>query len=124
MTYIVEYFWQILATCVSPLAGFAVGQHYKVSQPERPSATRIALVAGGVTALMSSWLWPGTLEESAKIGVLFGIIQPIVVLAWFAAAKKFTPKTAESLTGSGSDLTIVPGIRIRNKREDATQPRD
>lgn len=118
------YWWHGLAVLISPLAGFMVGQFHKTTKKPKPRAHEIALVAGIATTVLTTWLWPGTLNESLKVGVLVGIVQPIIVWAWFAVAKRFAPQQAAMLAGNGDDLTIFPGVKIkRNTSEDTTQPR-
>lgn len=122
--FIVQYWWQILSVGISPLAGFALAQHFKVSQSVKPSASRIALVAGFATAVLATMLWPAGWVESAKIGVLIGVVQPFIVFVWFSLAHKFAPEQAARLTGSAEELTIIPGLKVRRKDPDITQPRD
>lgn len=81
-------------------------------------------MAGGITAILAAWLWNGSLDERAKIGVLIGIVQPIIVWCWFKAAHKFAPEQAKSLGGSNGDLTLLPWVKVKKKHTESSERED
>lgn len=109
----VVYFFNLLALLVSPIAGFAAGQWYKALHPINPPSLHTGVIAGCVTAALSTWLWPGTLNESFKIGVLVGFIQPFLVWGWFAIAARVAPEQVQSLKGRNGDITVLPWVRTK-----------
>ena len=115
----IAYFWEILALTVAPLVGFVLGQYYKVNVTPKPSAGRIATVAGGMTALGAVLCWSEnhSYEQAAKIGLFVGILQPLIVTAWLWLADKFAPKQAAMIRGSEDEVTIIPWVvkaRVKN----------
>ena len=108
----VAYFWEILALTVAPLVGFSVGQYYKASVTPKPSAMRIAMVAGGMTAVAALLCWSEnhSWEQSAKIALFVGILQPIIVTAWLLIADKFAPQQASMIRGSDDGITVIPWV--------------
>lgn len=122
--FIVQYWWHILAVCVSPLAGFAWSQMFKVSRKNKPSAYCVAIFNAVVTTVFSFILWPGDIIEKTKMALTIGSIWPFLILGWFIVAKRYAPEQYESLTGSNGDVTIMPGLKIKKKDQDITQPRD
>lgn len=120
LDFITDYFWHLMALTIAPLLGFTVGQMYKVSKNPRPGQMRIIFVAGIMTGVISFWFWPGTLDESAKIGLTTGIGGPFIVWLWFQAASRWAPDKGESLKGTNGDLTILPWVKVKKKKMDPT----
>jgi len=108
----VAYFWEILALTVAPLVGFSVGQYYKASVTPKPSAMRIAMVAGGMTSVAALLCWSEnhSWEQSAKIAAFVGILQPIIVSVWLRLADKFAPAQAAMIRGSDDEVTVIPWV--------------
>jgi hypothetical protein len=109
--------WQLAACAIAPILGFMATQLLKSYVPKKPGNQITRAFAGAVSAFFAFEFWRkgGSGDEYILAAAVF-IAQPSVVAIWFLTARRFAPKMSENLTGSNGDLTIMPGLKIRNPR--------
>ena len=110
----VKYFWQILAIGIAPVFGFALAQKVKRALRRKPSGFVIAQIAGIATALFATAAWwkaSRDVEGAILIGVLIGVLQPIVIWIWFQVAKRFAPESYENLKCGDNHKPFLPWER-------------
>ena len=121
LEFLETYFWHMAAIGVAPVLGFIVGQYQKLNRIEKgepkPTTLESAGLNGAVTFGITLWFWPGPLEEAAKIALTTGIGWPVLIWLWFTLASKWAPKHAESLKGSGNEMTILPWVKLQKKQK-------
>ena len=115
LNYIESHLWELITICVSPLLGFILAQYYKnyLRNLNKPIIlAKIALLNGFSTAALAAWFWPGSFDESVKLGVILGITAPLIVWVYFVIASRWAPKQIDQFKGdtSDSDLTIIPWV--------------
>lgn len=121
--FIVNYWWHMLAVLIAPLLGFIAGQWFKALwrnvRGHKPSSWTTGSFNAWISGAFAFWFWPGSLEESAKIGLAVGMSSPIIVWVWFMVAARYAPKQVAQLKGTdGEDLTIIPWIYKGKNNED------